>query len=50
MVRVRENVANSAVEEHANEIRYGVEAKGLERDRAEAEARAWAEAEIREEA
>ena len=42
MVRVRENAAKSAVEEAATEIRAGAEAKGSERERAEAEERAWA--------
>ena len=38
------------MEEAVTEIRAGAEAKGAERDRAEAEARAGAEVEIREEA
>ena len=48
-MRVRENSAKSAVEESDTEIRAGVEAEGAERDRAESEARAWSESEIREE-
>ena len=45
---VGENAANSAVEEDSTEIRAGAEAKVLERERVKAEARAWAEAYIRE--
>ena len=46
-VIIRENAAKSAVEEAATGIRAGAEAEGADRDRAEAEVRAWAEAEIR---
>ena len=48
-LRESENSAKSAVEEDVTEIRDGAEAEGAERDREEAEERAWAEAEIREE-
>ena len=44
---MRENAANSAVEEAATKIRAGAESEGAERDRGEAEARSWTEAEIR---
>ena len=47
---MRENSANSEVEEAATEIRAMVEAYGEERERSEADARDWAESEIREEA
>ena len=40
-VRVRVNATKSAVEEASTEIRAGPEAERAERDRAEAEARAW---------
>ena len=40
-MRERKNAKNIAVEEAATEIRAGLEAEGAERDRAEAEARAW---------
>ena len=49
-MRVRENAAKSAVEEAATEIRARVEAEEVEKERAEAEERAWDEADIREEA
>ena len=48
-MREKENAAKSAVYEAATEIRAGAEAEGADRDREEAEARDWAEAEIREE-
>ena len=41
-VRVRENAAKSAVGEAATEVRAGAEAEGAERERSEAEERAWA--------
>ena len=47
-MRERENAAKSAVGGAATKIRAGAEAEGAERDRAEAEARAWDEAEIME--
>ena len=46
-MRVRNNAANNTVEEAYTDIRSGVEAKGAERERAEVEARAWGEADIR---
>ena len=45
---MRENSAKSAVEEADTEIGAGEEAEGAGRERAEAEARSWAGAEIRE--
>ena len=49
-MRVRDNSTKSAVEESATEIKAGEEAEGAKRDREESEARAWDEADIREEA
>ena len=49
-MRVKENYAKSAVEEADTEIRSGAEAEGAEREKEEAEARDWDEADIREEA
>ena len=48
-MRVRENAANYAAEEADTEIRSGVEAQGEDIERAESEASAWSEADIREE-
>ena len=47
---VRENAANSAVEEAATKIRVGEESEGAERERAKFDSRPWAESEIIEEA
>ena len=49
-VRVRENAANSALEEDATNIRAGVESKKAGRKREGTEARDWDEYEIRVEA
>ena len=48
-MKVRENAANHAAEEADTEIRSGAEAQGEDIERAESEASAWSEADIREE-
>ena len=49
-VRLRENAEKSAVAEAFSEIKAGAETEGADRERSEDEARAWYEADIREEA
>ena len=48
-VRLRENAEKSAVAEAFSEIKAGAETEGADRERSEDEARAWYEADIREE-